>query len=330
MVILGIETSCDETAASILKDGTILSNIVNSQIIHKKYGGVVPYLASIDHEKSINNIVNLALNKAECSLHDINAIAVTQGPGLIGSLVVGLNYAKGLSVGLNVPMIGINHLEGHLYSGSLDDSIDFPYLCLLVSGGHTQIWLIEREDDYKIVSTTVDDAAGEAFDKGARILGLGYPGGPEIEKVSIEGNPLKYNFTKAKVKNNPLNFSFSGLKTALLYLVQDQKNNNKKIDLNNIASSYQETIIDTLLEKIYTVNKIYKVPRIVIVGGVSCNKRFRLKAEKLEYKINSKIIFPEIEYCTDNGAMIAMAGYKKYKNNIFSTLDIKPYSSIEY
>ena len=330
MIILGIETSCDETAASILKDGKILSNIVHSQLIHENYGGVVPELASKNHEKLINNVVTVAISRAKISIKDINAIAVTQGPGLIGSLVIGLNYAKGLSIGLNIPLIGINHLEGHLHSGILDKTIIYPYLCLLVSGGHTQIWHVKSKNKYKIISTTVDDAAGEAFDKGAKILGLKYPGGPEIEKSSIHGNPKSYRFTIPKIKLNPLNFSFSGLKTALLYLVRDIPNDKLNNELSNIAASYQDSIIDTLLDKIMLVHKLHNVDNILIVGGVSCNKRFRYKAKNIGSSIKSDIIFPNIEYCTDNAAMIATAGYEKYKNKYFSSLDMLPYSSFEY
>ena len=328
MVILGIETSCDETSASILKDKKILSNIVVSQLVHEKYGGVVPSLASKDHEKLINLVVNKSLKSSLCDFTDINAIAVTQGPGLIGSLLIGLNYAKGLSVGLNIPLIGINHLEGHVASGLIDNRINYPYLCLLVSGGHTQIWKINSEIEYKILCTTVDDAAGEAFDKGARILGLKYPGGPEIELVAKDGNLGSYNFTIPKVKSTPLNFSFSGLKTSLLYLVHDISKQTLKKEINNIAICYQETIIDTLIEKIETIYKIHKVNDILIVGGVSANKRFRTKTANLKLKYNVNIIFPDLKYCTDNAAMIAMAGYIKYKNNITSSLNISPYSSM--
>ena len=329
MIILGIETSCDETAASILSDGEILSNVVHSQLIHKNYGGVVPDLASKNHEKIIDSIVKIALEKAFISLNDVNAIAVTQGPGLIGSLIIGLNYAKGLSIGLNVPLIGINHLEGHLHSGILDEHIDYPYLCLLVSGGHTQIWYVSKDNEYKIISTTVDDAAGEAFDKGAKILGLGYPGGPEIENIAKKGNPNSFDFTIPKIKNNPLNFSFSGLKTALLYLVKDMDKNIIKYNLNDISASYQECIIDTLLDRLNKAYNLFKVNDLLIVGGVSCNKRFRYKASLLEKELNVNIIFPKNEYCTDNAAMIATAGWKKNIKGIHSAIDILPYSSIE-
>ena len=330
MIILGIETSCDETSASVLKDGKILANVVNTQLIHSKYGGVVPSLASKNHEKLINYIVDKAVNDSKIKLSDIDAIAVTQGPGLIGSLMVGLNYAKGLSVGLSKPIIGVSHLEGHLFSGLIDNNIDFPYICLLVSGGHTQIWQVNGFNNYKILSTTVDDAAGEAFDKGARILGLKYPGGPEIEKAAKNGNIKKYHFTIPYVKSNPLNFSFSGMKTALLYLTNKFTQNDLNKELANIAASYQESIIDSLLNKLSNVLDLYKSSNVLIAGGVSANKRFRIKSNKLEEDKNIKIHFPDFKYCTDNAAMIAMVGYKKMLINDISDLNMLPFSSIEH
>ena len=330
MIILGIETSCDETSASVLEDGKVLANVVNSQLIHSKYGGVVPSLASKNHEKLINHIVGKAINDSKIKLYNINAIAVTQGPGLIGSIMVGLNYAKGLSVGLGIPIIGVNHLEGHLFSGLIDNNINFPYICLLVSGGHTQIWQVNSFDNYKILSTTVDDAAGEAFDKGARILGLKYPGGPEIEKVSLNGDNTKYKFTIPYVKSNPLNFSFSGIKTALLYLTNKFTEVDMKNELSNIAASYQECIINSLLNKLSNVLDLYDVKDVLIAGGVSANKRFREKSNELQKDQNIKIHFPDFKYCTDNAAMIAMAGYQKMLLNDISNLNILPFSSIEH
>lgn len=328
MIILGIETSCDETSASILENATVLSNIVVSQLIHIDFGGVVPALASKDHEKLINQVVNKSLEVSNHKLSDIDAVAVTQGPGLIGSLMIGLNYAKGLCVGLNIPLVGVNHLMGHIASGFINNDINYPYLCLLVSGGHTQIWKMENSSEYSIISTTVDDAAGEAFDKGARILGLKYPGGPEIEKYASNGEKGTYKFTIPKVKANPLNFSFSGLKTALLYLVQDMSKSELSKNIYNIAASYQETIINILLNKVSDVYSVNEVKDILIVGGVSANKRFRYKADILKKTRGINIIFPDMEYCTDNAAMIAMAGHLKLKGNFKSDLSIFPYSSI--
>ena len=329
MIVLGIETSCDETSASIVKDSKVLSNIVKTQSIHVEYGGVVPDLASKDHEKKILNVVNASIKEAKRALSDVDAIAVTYGSGLLGSLIVGLNFAKGLSVGLGIPIIGISHLIGHLSSSFINNKVNYPYLSLIVSGGHTQIWLIEAPDSYTVVSNTVDDAAGEAFDKGARILGLNYPGGPEIEKKAINGNPEKYSFTIPEVKSNRFNFSFSGLKTALLYK-KKELDKTKEYSLADLAASYQHAIIQSLLIKLVRVFKYYKVYNISIVGGVSANLYFRKNAEFLKEKYSLEIKFPDMEYCTDNAAMIAMAGYLKFKNNQFSKLDIEANPNIVY
>ena len=324
MIILGIETSCDETSAAVIKNGQVLSNIVLSQTVHSKFGGVVPDLASKNHDKYIYDVVQKSITDSGVNINDLSAVCVTYGSGLLSSLIVGVNFAKGLSVGLNIPFIGINHLEGHLYSSFINKTIEYPFLSLIVSGGHTQIWIVNNYNDYKIVSTTVDDAAGEAFDKGAKILGLGYPGGPEIEKNAINGNPQKYKFTIPVVKSNIYNYSFSGLKTALLYHIKELKKNNTEYLLSDIACSYQESIIDTLLSKLTLVIKETKISKLSIVGGVSANKRFRYKADLLKNKFNLDIMFPEMKYCTDNAAMIAMAGYLKYKNKDFSELTLTP------
>ena len=329
MIVLGIETSCDETSASIVKDSKVLSNIVKTQSIHVEYGGVVPDLASKDHEKKILNVVNASIKEAKIALSDVDAIAVTYGSGLLGSLIVGLNFAKGLSVGLGIPIIGISHLIGHLSSSFINNKVNYPYLSLIVSGGHTQIWLVEAPDSYTVVSNTVDDAAGEAFDKGARILGLNYPGGPEIEKKAINGNPEKYSFTIPEVKSNRFNFSFSGLKTALLYK-KKELDKTKEYSLADLAASYQHAIIQSLLIKLVRVFKYYKVYNISIVGGVSANLYFRKNAEFLKEKYSLEIKFPDMEYCTDNAAMIAMAGYLKFKNNQFSDLNIEANPNIVY
>jgi len=312
MIILGIDTSCDETSASILRDGKILSNIVYSQHIHKKYGGVVPNLASKDHEKNIYNTISESINNANINTNDISAIAVTYSPGLITCLLVGLNFAKGLSIGLNIPLIAINHLEGHLCSNLINNNlITFPYICLLVSGGHTQIWEVKNVSDFNILSTTVDDAAGEAFDKGAKMLGLSYPGGPEIEKFAVNGDINKYHFSIPKIKRNPLNFSFSGIKTSLYYKIKKMNKMQIKNELNHICASYQEGILNILFNRLKMVlqNKSYQ--NISIVGGVACNKKFRYKSSEFEKKHSIKFHFPDMEYCTDNGAMIAMAAFLK-------------------
>ena len=272
MLILGIESSCDETAGAICKNGEIISNVVLSQVIHKQFGGVVPEIASREHDSQITRIIQKTLDKANITLSDIEAIAVTYGAGLMGALLVGLNYAKGLSIALKIPFIGVNHLEGHLYASFISfPDMKYPYLCLLVTGGHTQIWEVQSSGNYVLHSTTIDDAAGEAFDKGARILGLAYPGGPEIEKIAQNGDPEKYNFPIPRVKNNPLNFSFSGLKTALLYKFRELSQDEIKTNKRDIAASYQEAILNTLLRQLENVITLTGIKQISIVGGGAAN-----------------------------------------------------------
>ena len=329
MILLGIETSCDETSCSVIKNHIVLSNIVKTQQIHKKFGGVVPDLASRDHEKKIVAIVYESIEQAEIELSDIDGIAVTYGSGLLGSLIVGLNFAKGLAVGLDIPLIGISHLEGHLSSGFINNSPQFPCISLIVSGGHTQIWLIENINKFDVISNTVDDAAGEAFDKGARILGLSYPGGPEIEKIAKRGNPFKYNFPLPEVKNNKFNFSFSGLKTALLYK-KNKLDASDEYSINDLAASYQHAIVVSLLSKLERVFCHYQVYNIIVVGGVSANLYFRECASVLKKKYKLDLIFPDLEYCTDNAAMIAMAGYLKLSQQKYSDLSIEPNPNIVY
>ena len=327
MYILGIETSCDETSVAISKNRNVLSNITVSQVIHSDYGGVVPEIASREHLALIARVTEKAYEEANLDITDIDAIAVTNGPGLKGALMVGVNFAKGLAISNNIPLIGVNHMEGHLFSNFIDaDNINYPFLCMLVSGGHTQIWLVKGYQDYKLFSTTVDDAAGEAFDKGARMLGLGYPGGPEIEKISKGGSSDKFNFPIAKVKKSKYNFSFSGLKTSLYYFLKKEKKNILKEDMKDIAASYQEAILDALIQKLIYISNEISVYDIVISGGVTSNKRFREKLEILNNEDTYRIHYPPIKYCTDNAAMICIAGYEKILNNQFSdiTLDIYP------
>lgn len=322
MKVLGIESSCDETAASVIIDGEIISNTIFSQKIHNKYGGVVPEIASREHEARIIAVITDALSSAEIKLDDIDGFAVCYGPGLMGALLVGLNTVKGLSIVTGKKFIGINHLEGHLYAGFIDNkSVTFPFLNLLVSGGHTQLWQIKSIGNYKLLGTTVDDAAGEAFDKGARMLGLGYPGGPEIQRVAEKGNSNQFQFPRPFIKSLPLNFSFSGLKTALFYTLKKMTDSQIKKNKADIAASYQEAIIDCLLSRIKLAVTNYGIKDVVVSGGVAANRRFREKLHQIK-TINHH--FPPIEYCTDNGAMIALAGYSLLKSGNVSQLDLKP------
>ena len=309
MIVLGIETSCDETAASVCADGKIISSVVSQQTIHEKFGGVVPEIASREHEILLNHIVDKAIIDAKIKLSQIEAISVTQGPGLAGTLLTGISFAKGLGFGLKIPVIPVNHLEGHIFANFLADrTLDFPFICLLVSGGHTQIWLIKGMGNYVLLGETRDDAAGEAFDKGARILGLGYPGGPAIEKEAKGGDPKKFKFPRSLLGPDNLEFSFSGLKTSLLYFMDDfveDKFNSKK----DVIASYQQAIVDTLIEKVRRAIKKTNVDTIVIAGGVAANQCLRKKI-KIELK-NAKIIFPDLRFCTDNAAMISFLGELK-------------------
>jgi len=303
--ILGIETSCDETAASICVDGKILSSALSSQEIHSKFGGVIPELASREHEKTLNLIVHKALKESNLSLNDLDGIAVTQGPGLSGALITGTSFSKGLAVGLNIPIIGINHLEAHIFANFLaEPNLEFPFICLLVSGGHTQLWEIKNFMSYNLLGETRDDAAGEAFDKGARVLGLGYPGGPEIEILAKTGNHKLIDFPRALLRKNNFEFSFSGLKTALLYYYE--KNKDKRIE--DIAASYQFAIIDVLVKKLKDAAEFTNSNNCVVAGGVAANQFLRLHSKKQMPKKN--IIYPHPSFCTDNAAMIAFLGEK--------------------
>ena len=329
MYILGIESSCDETSASVSFHRKILSNTTINQVIHKEYGGVVPEIASREHLDLISKVVELALSDSEVGIDQIDAIAVTNGPGLKGALMIGVNFAKGLSIAKNIPIIGVNHMEGHLFSNFIDlDEIKYPFLCLLVSGGHTQIWNVKEYKNYSLLSNTIDDAAGEAFDKGARLLGLPYPGGPEIERLAKGGDLSKFNFPIAKIKKSENNFSFSGLKTSLYYLI---KNNNEDMiqeNKNHIAASYQETILDTLIQKLVFIAEKTKVYDIFISGGVIANMRFREKIDILNKQTKYNINCPDMKYCTDNAAMICMAGYEKIINNKTSDISLEVFPNL--
>ena len=319
MIILGIETSCDETAASICKDGKILTNIVSQQIIHKKFGGVVPEIASRQHEILLNQVVDTSLKEAKIKINELDGISVTQGPGLTGALLTGISFAKGLGIGLGIPVIPVNHLEGHIFANFLaEPTLEFPFVCLLVSGGHTQLWYIEGMEQYDLLGETRDDAAGEAFDKGARILGLGYPGGPAIEKEAIHGDPNKYHFPRILLSKNSLDFSFSGLKTSILYFMDDFEKTKIK-SLADVAASYQQAIVDTLVEKTRRAIDQTGADRCIIAGGVAANKCLRNKLELVLPE--NDILFPDFSLCTDNAAMISYLGQLKFESKIFKKMN---------
>jgi len=324
--LLGIETSCDETAAAVVENGReILSNVVATQIdLHTKYGGVFPEVASRQHIRTIYPVIDEALQKANLGLADIDAIAVTRGPGLAGSLVVGMNAAKGLALGRQLPLIGVNHLEGHIYSSWLYASgsaqtpePNFPLVALLVSGGHTELILMRGHLEYQRLGGTVDDAAGEAFDKVARLLDLPYPGGPSIQKAAQEGNPRAFNFPKARL-SEPFNFSFSGVKTAVLRTVQDLKAQGKSLPTADLAASFQAAVVSALFEKTISAAQQFDAKEIIVAGGVSANKPLR---EAFRSQTLFKVHIPHISLCTDNAAMIAAAGYQHLARGERDNLD---------
>jgi len=307
LIILGIETSCDETGVALCSDFKILSSFTKTQSIHQQFGGVVPEIASREHEKYLPSITKKVLEDANKSFKDIDAIAVTNGPGLMGSLLSGISFAKGISQALNIPIIPINHLEAHLNSVFIEHAeLEAPFINLLVSGGHTQLWLVKNMFEYELLGETLDDACGEAFDKGAKKMNLNYPGGPEIEKLAKNGDMNLINFPRPMINDNTFNFSFSGLKTALINCV-----NENKYSYKDIAASYQEAIVDTLISKFEKAMNQYSANSGIICGGVAANKRLREKLDKLD----QKIIYPSMKYCTDNADMIAFLALHKVNNN---------------
>ena len=324
--ILGIESSCDDTSASVLCDGKVLSNLIANQEIHKSFGGVVPELASRAHQQNIIPVVNQAINNANIDKNQLNAIAYTRGPGLLGSLLVGSSFAKSLSMGLNVPLIEVNHMQAHLLAHFIEDCGNekptFPFIGVTISGGHTQIVLVKNYFDMEIIGETLDDAIGETFDKCGKMLGLPYPAGPHIDKHSKNGDSKKYKFTKPKVGG--LNYSFSGLKTGFMRYIQKEKNNDDDFisnELENLCASLQSTIVEILFEKIILATKQTGINKVVFGGGVSCNSGIIEKFKQNEIIENYKSYFPKFEYTTDNAAMIAMVGYLKYNNKDFSSLE---------
>ena len=333
IVILGIESSCDDTSIAISRNNQILSNIVANQDVHEKYGGVVPELASREHQKNIIPTISLAIKKADISKKDIDAIAFTQGPGLMGSLLVGSSFAKSLAIALNKPLIAINHMEAHVLANLINKTPIFPFVCLTVSGGHTQIVKVENIHNMHILGETLDDSAGETFDKCAKMLGLKYPGGPEIEKHGFNGNPKAFNLTIPKV--NGLNFSFSGLKTNFMHLIQNKTRTNKlfvKENMADLCASIQATIIQILMQKINLCIENHNIKQIAISGGVAANEKFREAIIKLQQIHKIQVLIPEKEYSTDNGAMIAISGYYKYIIKKFTNMstNVDPRKKIDY
>ena len=335
--ILAIESSCDETSAAICKDGKILSNIIAGQKVHEQYGGVVPELASRAHIQNIVPVVDAAMKKAGCNISDINAIAFTQSPGLIGSLLIGSQFAKSLALSLNRPLIAVHHMQAHVLANLIDDpKPSFPFLCLTVSGGHTQIVLCETPTKMKVIGETIDDAAGEAFDKTAKLLGLPYPGGPLIDKYAKDGDANRFQFPEPQIPG--LDFSFSGLKTSILYFLQnagkshiykeqflateDEKNKFIKENLNDLCASIQQRIVSILLNKLKKASIETGIKDICIAGGVSANSGLRKAFQEIGKKYNWNTFIPAFEYCTDNAAMIAITAYYKFLEKQFSDLTV--------
>lgn len=332
--ILAIESSCDDTSASVLKNRTILSNEVAGQDVHKLYGGVVPELASRAHQQNIVPVVDAAIKKANVTLSELSAIAFTRGPGLLGSLLVGTSFAKSLALGLSIPLVEVNHMRGHVLAHFIEDGSpipNLPFLCLTVSGGHTQIVFVKSQTEMEIIGSTIDDAAGEAFDKTAKILGLPYPGGPLIDKYAQSGDPVAFKFSKPRMDG--YNYSFSGLKTSILYTLQKLEKEFPKIKeerLHDICASVQHSIINILFEKLILASNELNIKEIAIAGGVSANSHLRSELERIGHEKGWNTYIPKFEYCTDNAAMIGIAGYYEYIQGNFSTQSVTPSARLNF
>lgn len=334
-IILGIESSCDDTSASVIKNGILLSNVVASQAVHEAYGGVVPELASRAHQQNIVPVVHEALKRANVTKEQLSAVAFTRGPGLLGSLLVGVSFAKGFARSLNIPMIDVNHLNGHVLAHFIKESEEdndkpkFPFLCLLVSGGNSQIILVKDFNDMQVIGQTIDDAAGEAIDKCSKVMGLGYPGGPIIDKLARQGNPKAYAFNKPHIPG--YDYSFSGLKTSFLYSLREWiKDDPDFIEHHkeDLAASLEHTIVDILMTKLRKVAKDLKINEVAVAGGVSANNGLRNSFREHAEKYGWKIFIPKFSYTTDNAAMIAITGYYKYLNKDFCSIDKPAYSRV--
>lgn len=335
VIILGIESSCDDTSAAVIKDGYLLSNVVSSQAVHEAYGGVVPELASRAHQQNIVPVVHEALKRAGVTKEELSAVAFTRGPGLMGSLLVGVSFAKGFARSLNIPLIDVNHLNGHVLAHFIkaedeeNRQPNFPFLCLLVSGGNSQIILVKAYNDMEILGQTIDDAAGEAIDKCSKVMGLGYPGGPIIDKLARQGNPKAFTFSKPHIPG--LDYSFSGLKTSFLYSLRDWLKEDPdfiehhKVDL---AASLEATVVDILMDKLRKAAKEYKIKEVAVAGGVSANNGLRNAFREHAEKYGWDIFIPKFSYTTDNAAMIAITGYFKYLDRDFCSIDFPAYSRV--
>lgn len=330
--ILAIESSCDETSAAIIKNGKVLNNIIATQSVHENYGGVVPELASRAHQQNIVPVIDEALKSAGISKNELHAIAFTQGPGLLGALLVGSSFAKSLAQGLNIPIIGVNHMQAHILAHFIDEpQPKFPFLCLTVSGGHTQIVLVKDHLEMEVIGETQDDAVGEAFDKSAKLMDLPYPGGPLIDKYAQEGNPEAFVFPDSEMQG--LNFSFSGIKTAFLYFLRDQKAKDEQFiekNINDICASLQFSLIRMLMQKLKRASDELGIREIAIAGGVSANKGLRNELTRLSKDKGWNVYIPDFQYCTDNAGMIAMAAHYKYLKGDFEDLTAVPQPRMKF
>ncbi|WP_339786458.1 tRNA (adenosine(37)-N6)-threonylcarbamoyltransferase complex transferase subunit TsaD [uncultured Imperialibacter sp.] len=330
--ILAIESSCDETSAAVIRNGKILNNIIATQSVHQRYGGVVPELASRAHQKHIVPVVDQALKEAGIDKHQLDAVAFTQGPGLLGALLVGSSFAKAMAWGLGLPLIAVNHMQAHILAHFIDDPKPaFPFLCLTVSGGHTQIVLVESPMRMQVIGETQDDAVGEAFDKAAKMLELPYPGGPFIDKLAQKGNPEAFQFPLSEMQG--LNYSFSGIKTAILYFLRDQTKTDPTFvenNINDICASIQHTLIHMLLQKLKKAAKQTGIRQIAIAGGVAANSGLRQALENQRAELGWEVYIPKFEYCTDNAAMIAMTAHFKYLEKDFSSMDVAPMPRMKF
>ncbi len=334
MLVLGIETSCDETSAAVVDDGTVRSNVISSQLVHAKYGGVVPELASRAHQRLIIEVVEEALAKAGVAKHQVQGVAATQGPGLVGALLVGLNFGKALAYGLGVPFIGVNHMEGHLYSNLLvPEKPSYPFISLIVSGGHSMLVLVTGQFEHRLLGQTRDDAAGEAFDKVAKMLGLGYPGGPIIDRLAARGNSNAIRFPRTYLEANSYDFSFSGIKTAVLYHLRNngirEPGKLSGESVADICASFQISVVEVLVTKTIAAAKQFGVKDVTIAGGVSANSQLRSMMSEACIRDGFRLYYPPMEYCMDNGAMIAYVGWMKLQCGLTSSMELSAVANLE-